>query len=77
VAAGWIHTEEISRRFNEYVKMSEGPAAGIRITPVEYLSVTGLYNPSKHNISGKEKSEVKNNQFIFSMNFHLIFGGGK
>jgi len=77
IVGGWLRFEEISSLYNEYVKMSEGPVIGLRITPLEYLSINGVYNPAKHNIADNIISESKSGQFFISANFHIIFGGGK
>ena len=77
LVGGWIRIEEISQRYYEYVKKSEGPVIGIRITPIEYLSITALQNTAKHNIAGNIKSRLKDNQFLFFATIHILFGGGK
>jgi len=77
VTGGWIRVEEISQRYNEYVKMSDGPVIGLRVAPVDCLSITALQNTAKHNIIGDIKSRLKNGQFIIFVTVHTTFGGGK
>lgn len=77
ITGGWIRIEEISQRYNEYVKMSEGPVIGLRINPLDFLSITAIQNTAKHNISGDIKSRLKDNQFLFFATVHITFGGGK
>ena len=77
VIAGWVRIEEISQRYYDYVRMSEGPMFGVRAMPLDYLSVTAVYNPSKHRVAGETLSQSKNNQFLVSIMLHKTFGGGK
>jgi hypothetical protein len=77
ITGGWLRVEEISQRYNEYVRMSEGPVIGLRITPLDYLSVTAIQNTAKHNIIGDLESSLKNGQFIIFATVHFLFGGGK
>ena len=77
VIAGWVRVEEISQRYYDFVRMSEGPMFGLRATPLDYLSVTAAYNPSKHRVAGETLSQSKNNQFLISIMVHKTFGGGK
>jgi len=77
LVGGWIRIEEISQRYNEYVKMSEGPVIGLRVTPVDFLSITAVQNTSKHNIIGDIKSRLKNKQFLLFATVHIVFGGRK
>jgi hypothetical protein len=72
---GWLRIEEISQRYYRYVKMSEGPVLGLRVTPLYFLSITGVYNPSKHNLTGDIKSISKNGQLLISAAIHVTFGG--
>jgi hypothetical protein len=74
---GWLRVEEISQRYNEYVKMSEGPAIGFRIVPHKFVSITAVQNTAKHNIAGVARSRLKDNQFLFFVTVNLLFGGGK
>jgi len=77
VTGGWLRIEEISQRYNEYVKMSEGPVIGLRVTPFDFLSITAVQNTAKHNLAGELKSKLKNGQFLLFANIHIVFGGGK
>jgi hypothetical protein len=77
IAGGWIRVEQIAQRYNEYVRMSEGPVIGLRVTPVDYLSITALQNTAKQNIAGDIESRLKNGQFIVYATVHILFGGGK
>ena len=77
VTGGWLRIEEISQRYNEYVKMSEGPVIGLRVTPFDFLSITALQNTAKHNLAGEFKSKLKNGQLILFATIHIVFGGGK
>ncbi|MCK4788910.1 MAG: hypothetical protein KAV87_34535 [Desulfobacteraceae bacterium] len=77
ITGGWLRIEEISQRYNEYVKMSEGPVIGLRVTPFDFLSITAVQNTAKHNIAGDIKSRLRNGQFLFFASIHIVFGGGK
>jgi len=77
VIAGWVRIEEISQGYYDYVRLSEGPLFGVRATPLDYLSVTATYNPSKHRVAGETLSQSKNSQFLVSIMVHKTFGGGK
>jgi hypothetical protein len=72
---GWLRIEEISQRYYRYVKMSEGPVIGLRVTPLKFLSITGVYNPAKHNLTGDIISKSRNGQILISATVHLTFGG--
>ena len=74
---GWIRIEEISQLYYDYVRMSEGPMFGLRATPFDFVSVTAVYNPSKHRVAGSEIAQSKNGQFLLSIMAHKTFGGGK
>ena len=77
ITGGWIRIEELSQRYNEYVRMSEGPVIGLRVTPVDYLSITAIQNTAKHNVIGDIKSRLKNGQFLIFAVVHVTFGGGQ
>lgn len=77
ITGGWFRIEEISQRYNEYVKMSEGPVIGLRATPFDFLSITAIQNTAKHNFAGENRSRLKNGQFLFIATIHIVFGGGK
>jgi len=75
--AGWTRIEEISPRFYDYVRMSEGPMFGVRGRPLDFLSVTAAWNPAKHRVAGSVLSQTKTSQFLISLMVHKTFGGGK
>ena len=77
VVGGWIRVEEIASRYNSYVRMSEGPVIGLRISPHEFVSITAVQNTAKQNTIGDLKSRLKNGQFIIFADIHFLFGGGK
>lgn len=72
---GWVRIEQISRRYYRYVKMSEGPVVGLRVTPFDFLSVTGVYNPAKHIVATEDNAKSKVAQFLISATAHISFGG--
>jgi hypothetical protein len=74
---GWMRIEDVSRDYHKYVRLSEGPMVGLRVTPLEFLSVTGVYNPSKHREVGELLADSKNGRFLLSVTAHLTFGGEK
>ena len=74
---GWIRIEEISQRYNEYVRMSEGPVIGVVAAPLDYLTITAVQNTAKHNVIGDLKSRLKNGQFLLYATINVTFGGGK
>ena len=73
--AGWMRVEEISERFHEYVRMSEGPALGVRVTPVEFLNITGVWKPSKERNIRHVESLNKNDRFLLSITAFIELGG--
>lgn len=73
--AGWLHIEELSQRFVEYVRMSEGPLIGIRVLPHEFISITGAYNPSRQRVAGSRISHADNDHFFISISARKLFGG--
>ena len=77
VVAGWVRAEEVAQRYYDYVRLSEGPIVGLRGRPLDYLSATAAYNPSKHRVAGESLSQSKNSQFIISIMVHKTFGGGR
>lgn len=77
IVGGWVRIEEISRKYYDYVKLSEGLVVGLRGMPYEFLSVVAAYNPSKHRVAGDKKSRTDNDQFMVSIMVHKLFGGGK
>lgn len=76
VVGGWVRVEEVSRKYNEYVRMSEGPVIGLRVTPLDYISITAVQNTTRLNNAADIVSRSKSNQFLFYMTVHLQFGGG-
>ncbi len=77
LTGGWLHVEEISRRYSEYVKMSEGPVIGLRVTPFDFLSITVVQNTANQNIAGESKSRLKGDQFLLFVTLNLLLGGGQ
>ncbi len=77
IVGGWMRTEEISQLFYEYVKLSEGLMLGLRSEPLDFLQITGTYNPSKRRVAGVATSELKDDQFMISVMAFKAFGGGK
>ncbi len=75
--AGWIRIEEISQEYYNYAKLSEGPLFGLRASPYDFISITGVFNPAKHLIAGDSKSKSKNSQFLLTITAHIAFGGEK
>jgi hypothetical protein len=73
--AGWVRIEEISQLYYKYVKMSEGPFLGLRFSPLDFISLTANYNPSRHRLAGDEISHSDSDQFLFSLMVHKTFGG--
>ena len=77
IVGGWLRIEEISQLYYKYVQMSEGPLLGLRVTPFEYLSITGSFNPSRHRLAGELVSISESDQFLISIMVHKLFGGEK
>lgn len=77
IVGGWIRIEEISQEYYKYAKLSEGPLFGLRVSPYNFLLITGAYNPAKQLIAGDSKSESKNDQFLLTMTINFAFGGEK
>jgi hypothetical protein len=77
ILGGWIRVEEISDKYYKYVKLSEGPVLGLRFSPVNFISITGAYNPARHRIVDDFKSKAKNGQFMAFITAHLELGGQK
>ncbi len=77
IVGGWVRIEEISQHYYEYVKLSEGPMVGLRVTPLDFLSVTGVYNPSKHRLAGRDAANMDNDQFLVNAAVHVAFGGAR
>jgi hypothetical protein len=77
IVGGWIRTEEIAQRFYEYVRLSEGLVLGLRAEPLDFIQITGTYNPSKRRVGGIAISELKDDQFMLTVVAFKTFGGGK
>lgn len=77
ILGGWVHFEEISQTYYEYVKLSEGPLLGLRVYPFKFLSVTGAYNPSMQRVADDNKSKAKNGRFLLAVSSYLAFGGAR
>lgn len=74
---GWIRVEQIAQQYYEYVKLSEGIMLGLRGHPVDFLTVTAAYNPSRHRIEDLVNSRAKNGQFMLSVTAHIDLGGAR
>lgn len=77
ILAGWLRVEEVTQKYYAYVRLSEGPVVGVRVTPWEFASVTAAYNPAKRRMLGSTTSSADNDQFLLYVTAHLLFGGGK
>lgn len=77
IMGGWERIEEISQNHYQYVRLSEGPVLGLRLTSPEFLSVTGAYNPSRQRAAGVDLSSWKDPQFLIFVTAHVTFGGAK
>ena len=77
IVAGWMRIEEISQKYYEYIKLSEGPMFGLKFTPYKSLALNLSYNPSKHRTFGTDESHSKNGQFLLSLTIFDLFGGEK
>lgn len=77
IVGGWMRVEEISQKYYEYVQLSEGIQLGLRFDVLDYLAITGTYNPAKHRKFGFDESESKNDQFMLAVTLYQRIGGGK
>jgi len=77
IMGGWLRVEEIAQDYYEYTRLSEGLVLGLRGSPVDFLSITAAYNPSKHRVAGSALSKSENDQFLIYIMAHLAFGGAK
>ncbi len=77
IVGGWLRVEEIAQDYYEYTELSEGLVLGLRGSPVDFLSITAAYNPSKHREAGNVLSKSENDQFLIYITAHLAFGGAK
>lgn len=73
--AGWVRIEEIANDYHEYTRLSEGLMVGFRVQPIDYVSFTGLYNPSSHRDAKVDLSSAKNGQILLMLMAHLPLGG--
>ena len=77
IVGGWMRVEDISQKYYEYVQLSEGIQLGLRWDVLDYLAITGTYNPAKHRKFGYDESESKNDQFMLSVTLFQRIGGGQ
>ena len=77
LVGGWVRIEQMSRDYYKYVRLSEGLMLGLRWLPTEYLTITGVYNPSKEHTPEFNRSENKNDQFMLTAALNVSFGGAK
>lgn len=74
---GWLRVEDIAQDYYKYVRLSEGPMIGLRANPLDFLSVTGTYNPAKHRASELSLSRADNDQFVLTVTAFVEFGGNR
>ncbi len=72
---GWMRVEEISREYYEYVRLSEGALVGLRVEPLNWLSISGAYYPSTERIALTHKARSRSDRFVLSAMVHRLFGG--
>jgi len=77
IMGGWIRIEDISQEYYEYVRLSEGPLFGLKAVPLDFLTLTAAYNPSKQRRVGSSFSTADNDQFLFNVTANVAFGGAK
>lgn len=77
LVAGWVRAEELAQDYYKYVRMSEGPIFGLRVLPLDYISVTAVYNPVRQRAAGMSLSETKHDLFLLTISVHHLWGGGK
>ena len=77
IVGGWLRIEEVSQRYYEYVKLSEGPMIGVEAIPLDFLTASIIYNPTKHRLAGSFESISENDQFLISLKVFKLFGGLK
>lgn len=75
LVAGWLRHEDISQSFYRYVRMTEGPVFGARISPYECFQIGFYYHPLKR-VVGTDRAKIKATQFLVSVTY-LLIGGGK
>ena len=74
LSAGWLRHEDISQAYYRYVRMTEGPAIGARISPYPRVLIGVYYHPLKK-VYGTDRANIRWNQFLLSMTYQLIGGG--
>ncbi len=74
---GWVRIEKISREYYKYVRLSEGALFGLRAQPLNWLSVTGAWVPSKERNAFADLSDAKNANYMFTVTAHKLFGGAR
>lgn len=77
ILGGWMRAEEVAQTYHQYVKLAEGPVVGVRVVPLDYLAVTGAYNPSKQRRSDLVDSEMNRGQLSLSVTLQLVLGGAR
>ena len=75
VVGGWLRIEEVSQKYYEFVKLSEGPMIGVEAIPFDFLTASVIYNPTKHRLAGLFESKSENDQFLISLKIFKLFGG--
>lgn len=74
---GWVRIEKISREYYKYVRLSEGALFGLRAEPLNWLSVTGAWVPSKERNAFADLADAKNANYMFTVTAHKLFGGAR
>jgi len=77
IVGGWIRTEEISQEYYKYGTMSEGPVVGVRVSHYDFLSITGVYSPTRYHDAGENDNRTRKDEFLLTLTFHTLFGGEK
>ncbi|OGC94740.1 MAG: hypothetical protein A2W25_16135 [candidate division Zixibacteria bacterium RBG_16_53_22] len=75
LSAGWLRHEDISQAYYRYVRMTEGPVLGARVSPYPRVLIGAYYHPLKK-VYGTDRANIRWNQFLVSLSYQLI-GGGK
>lgn len=74
---GWVRIEKISREYYKYVRLSEGALFGLRAQPLNWISVTGAWVPSKERNAFEDLADAKNANYMFTVTAHKLFGGAR
>jgi hypothetical protein len=74
LAAGWLRHEDISQSFYRYVRMTEGPIFGARVSPYKRIQLGLYYHPLKR-VYGTDRAKIHSDQFLLSVTYQLIGGG--